>query len=162
MAPNDQPRTEITNAATGMERRLVVRILNHWRALAGERPFPSFSDLRPEAIPDMWPHCFVLDVEGHGGDPIIRWVGAEISRLSETPFEGCRISSLAKATLLAQATRYAGNVLARKVPISLGGEVEDSTDAVVKYRSVLLPMSDDGKTISGLLGAFNFRRFRAS
>jgi len=161
MAPNDQPRETTANAASGIERRLVVRMLNHWRALAGERPFPSFFDLRPETIPDMWPYCFVLDVAGHGEDPVIRYAGSEIARLSPFPLEGRNVSELPGDSLLARATNYVETALARSVPISLGGEFADGEAGVIKYRSILLPMSDDGLAVSGLLGAFNFRRFHA-
>jgi len=41
------------DAPQGMERRLVLRLLTHWRDLAGEREYPSFSGLDPTAIPEI-------------------------------------------------------------------------------------------------------------
>ena len=50
-----------------VERRLVLRLLGYWRPLCEDREFSSLSDVDPAQIPDMWPHCFVLDVVGDAG-----------------------------------------------------------------------------------------------
>ncbi len=63
------------DAPNGMERRLVLRLLSHWRELVGERQYPSFSELDPESIPDIWSYSFVLDIAGHADDPIFRVAG---------------------------------------------------------------------------------------
>jgi hypothetical protein len=43
------------------------------------------------------------------------------------------------------------------VPISRGGEFIKYDGMKVLYRSIILPMSDDGSSVSGLLGAANCR-----
>ena len=60
-------------------------------------------------------------------------------------------------TLISVTVAYAGEVLRKKVPISRGGEFFKPDGVRVLYRSILLPMSDDGETVSGLLGAANCR-----
>jgi hypothetical protein len=59
--------------------------------------------------------------------------------------------------LAAKAVEYFGEVLEKGTPISRGGEFTKDNGTLVLYRSILLPMSDDGETISGLLGGANCR-----
>jgi hypothetical protein len=145
----------------GLERRLVLRLLHHWRDLSGERRFPSFEDVDPAQIPDMWPNCFVLDALGHRDDPVFRVVGDEIAKESRTGLVSLRISAVPKDSLMEQATSYLEEVMTKEVPISRGGQFVRDDGAHILYRSVLLPMSDDGETISGILGAANFRAVEA-
>ena len=79
-AGNDAPK--------GMERRLVLRLLTHWRELVGERDYPSFSELDPASIPDIWSYCFVLDIDGHLVVPFIplKWWFPYLPRIVFIPF----------------------------------------------------------------------------
>ena len=60
-------------------------------------------------------------------------------------------------SLIEQAASYYQEILDRGVPISRGGEFVKYDGMKVLYRSIILPMSDDGITVSGLLGAANCR-----
>ena len=52
-------------------------------------------------------------------------------------------------------------MLSREVPISRGGQFRKYDGTKVLFRSIILPMSDDGDTISGLLGAANCREVQS-
>ncbi len=52
---------------------------------------------------------------------------------------------------------FAQEVIAKQVPISRGGEFMRPGGGKGLYRGIILPMSDDGITVSGLLGAANGR-----
>jgi hypothetical protein len=156
--PADSERIEVTEALPkGLERRLVLRLLSYWRDLCGARTYPSFADIDPASIPDMWNWAFVLEVAGHDADPVLRHVGPSLAATASAPVIGLRLSSLPKETLICHAVSYVQAVIAKGVPISRGGEFMRDGNMRVLYRSILLPMSDDGATISGLLGAANCR-----
>ncbi len=141
----------------GIERRLVLRLLAHWRELCGERAFPSFADVDPGRMPDMWSDCFVLDFVGHAENPVFRTVGAELADRIDVDLVDKHVTDAPEKTLVSVAVSYAAEVLRKKVPISRGGEFFKPDGVRVLYRSILLPMSDDGETVSGLLGAANCR-----
>jgi hypothetical protein len=145
-----------TERPAGLERRLVFRLLSHWRALIAEGDFPSFADVDPSAMPDMWPFCFVLDTTRYADDPVVRIAQPGVAGLAGNVI-GKTVSELPDATLIAHACSYAQEVLRKRVPISRGGDFIRRDGMRVLYRSILLPMSDDGETIAGLLGAANFR-----
>ncbi len=60
-----------------------------------------------------------------------------------------------EGTLLEQAVGIYDEVLARKVPITRGGEFEHVQGGTVLYRSIILPLSEGQGTIDFLLGAAN-------
>lgn len=139
----------------GLERRVVLRLLSYWRDLCGEREFPSFAEIDPAQIPDLWAHCFVLEIAGHTEDPAFKSIGADLAEQAGFNLTGKRVTDLPEHTLIAAAVSYVDEVLRSKVPTCRGGEYLAPDGGRVHYRSILLPISDDGETISGLLGAVN-------
>jgi hypothetical protein len=105
----------------------------------------------------MWPSCFVLDAMGHMDDPVFRLVGDDIAREVRSSLVNQRMSALPKDTLIDHATSYLEEVMSKEVPISRGGQFVREDGVGILYRSILLPMSHDGESISGILGAANCR-----
>lgn len=156
--PADSEKIEVTEALPkGLERRLVLRLLSYWRDLCGARTYPSFADVDPASIPDIWTWALVVEVVGHEADPVFRHVGDSLAAFAPIPLVGLELSALPRETLVTHAVSYVQAVIAKGVPISRGGEFTRPGNIRVLYRSILLPMSDDGTTISGLLGAANCR-----
>jgi hypothetical protein len=142
------------DAPKGMERRLVLR---HWRELMGEREYPSFSELDPASIPDIWSYSFVLDIAGHADDPIFRVAGSNYTAYSPVDLRNLPVSHAPRDSLIEKSVAFAQEVVTKQVPISRGGEFVKPDGVKVLYRGIILPMSDDGVTVSGLLGAANCR-----
>ena len=159
---DDGSKSDATEAAavsspSGMERRLVLRLLAYWRDLCGDRTYPSFDQVDPLEIPEIWDNCFVLDLQGHEDDAVIRAIGERLAETSPVDLVNLRLSELPQDTLIEQATGYVREVVRKRVPISRGGEFTKYDGTTVLFRSVILPMSDDGETLCGLLGAANCR-----
>ena len=152
---NSHPDT--TDAPQGMERRMVLRLLAHWRAWQDDDGFPSFACVDPAEIAEIWSNCFVLDFLGHEDNPVIRMVGEELAAYMPRAVVNGHLSDVPAGTLIEHAASYYEEVLRRGVPISRGGEFRKYNGRHVLYRSIILPMSDDGRRISGLLGAANCR-----
>lgn len=144
----------------GMERRLVLRLLGYWRDIRGDESYPTFADVDPSAIPDIWPHCFVLETGGTDEIPVFRAVGDEIAKHFPGVIVGRRVSEITKQSLFSVTIDYLDQVLTKGVPISHGGEFYQDDGTKILYRSIVLPMSDDGETISGLLCAANCREVK--
>lgn len=156
--PQGTERTKITEEMPkGMERRLVLRLLAHWRTLCDDRQYPSFAEVDPRAIQDMWDHCFVLEILQDGSEPHYRAVGDVLATYVDRSLIGQPISTVPRKSLPGEAISFLEEVLRKGVPISRGDEYFKDDGTKVLYRSILLPMSDDGETISGILGAVNCR-----
>ncbi|NQU70397.1 MAG: PAS domain-containing protein, partial [Rhodospirillales bacterium] len=139
-----------------------LRLLTHWRDLvardlAGERDYPSFSELDPDSIPDIWENAFVLDISGHTEDPLFRLVGSKIAGYSPFDLRNLPVSQAPRDSLVEKSVAFVQEVISREVPISRGGEFLKPDGVRVLYRGIILPMSDDGITVSGLFGAANCR-----
>lgn len=156
--PDGTVQTEITEELPqGMERRLVLRLLAHWRSLCDDRDYPSFFDLDPSVIPEMWANCFVLEVFENGHEPHFRAMGDILAAHVDFSLINQPISTAPEKSLPCVAVSFLEEVLRKGVPISRGDEFFKDDGTKVLYRSILLPMSDDGDTVNGILGAVNCR-----
>ena len=151
------PGAPASEAPAGIERRMVFRLLSYWRGLATDNSPPSLDLVKPEDIPDIWPDCYVLDPIGQQHDPIFRFVGTELSSHVSKDLVGHQISEVPENTLVQMAVRYVPEVLRKGVPISRGGEFIRDDGSRILYRSIVLPMSEDGAALRFLLGAANCR-----
>ena len=142
----------------GIERRLVLRLLGHWRGLCGERKMPAFSEFNPTDIPDIWPHSFLLENTGTERGYIFRAVGDQMDSLPSGSLVGQPVTAAPADTLPSLALAYLDEMLDKGVPVSRGGEFSDSSGSRVLYRSVLLPIGDEANAIQGILGAANCRK----
>jgi hypothetical protein len=161
--PDGVSRTEITEELPqGMERRLVLRLLSHWRILCDDRDYPSFFEVDPSAIPEMWENCFVLEIFEDGDEPRFRAMGEKLAAHVDFSLIDQPISTAPMKTLPGVAISFLDEVLRKGVPISRGDEFFKDDGTKVLFRSILLPVSDDGETISGILGAVNCREVSES
>lgn len=152
----------MTEETSPMERRLVIRLLKYWRSLSDGERLPAQSTIDPQAIPDMWPNCAVLDVSGKETDPEFIYVGTALSQAAGIEMAGRKLSQTPADTLVSNGFSYFGQVLAKKVPITFGGEFVSPRGLKVLYRSIIVPLADDGEHINRLLGAANCREVTQS
>lgn len=156
--PAETERSEIgEELPQGMERRLVLRLLAHWRELCADNDFPSFADVEPSNIPDMWSHCFVIEIFEDDSEPVFRAMGDDLAATIDYSLIDQGITAAQERTLPAVAITFLPEALRKGVPVSRGDEYFKPDGTQVLYRSILLPMSDDGDSISGILGAVNCR-----
>lgn len=120
---------------------------------------PQLSDVDGGKIPEMWGHCFLLKVGAT--EPVFSYVGIHHTALLPTDVSGKPVSSAGANTLIGQAASYYRQVLGRGIPITLGGQFVNAADRTVLYRSILLPLGDEGGKITALLGGANCRELLA-
>lgn len=140
-----------------MERRLVLRLLKYWRDIGGDERFPAAADIDTNQIADMWQHCALLEVAGHEHDPVIGYIGTALADGAASSLEGQPLTAASNGTLAAHAMSYYSQVLTKKVPITYGGEFVDKAGNKVLYRSIVLPLADNGSSVDRLLCAANCR-----
>ncbi len=136
------------------ERRLVLRILDYWAYLRGERDFPAMAQVNPQDLADDWKHCVLIDIASVPESWSFSHIGGGYDIPGSETMSGVKWTDWDRGTFLGLTTSYIGKVLERRVPISNSGEADEG-ERVFRYRSVLLPLSDDGHLISGILGAAN-------
>ena len=138
------------------ERRLVLRLMAYWDDLRGERAYPRADEIDPAAIGDDWPFCCVLALAEPLQCSTFEYVGLELLGAGRPAAGELRLEVVPEDALLRPALGYLSRVLERRVPMSLGGEAR-LTEGPALFRSILLPLSDDGHAIDRVLGAANAR-----
>ncbi len=142
----------------GIERRMVHRLLVHWRDAQGDGAFPTLDAVLKRDLGDIELSIFVLRVADGEGEPVFERVGGSFAGEMPSDITGQPVSAVPAGTLLAQAVGGYRKALSKKVPITDGGEFSHVRGGTVFYRSILLPLSEGGDTIEFLLGAANRRK----
>lgn len=146
------PEQTADGSVQGVERRLVYRIMRYWQKQCGSRQYPSLSDIDPEAIADMWPSCFVLEMNNSTEAPYFHYLGKSLAKYSGVFLGGEKDWSL---TLLDKATERLRDAVDHRQPVMLEDEIVRYDGTRLLFRSILMPLSDDGENINYLLGAAN-------
>jgi hypothetical protein len=141
------------------ERRLVSRVLHYWHDSAKGRRCPSASQIDPALVGDDWANCAViwLDPELERSTFIV--VGANLLPPRHDAVDGEPIAACPAHSLLAVLVKYLARFQPNGGPLSVSGTAMHGTGPVL-FRSVLLPLSEDGTHIDSVLGAANFRELR--
>ena len=134
------------------QKRLVGKLLSYWEEKRGARAWPALADIDPEEISELWPHCFILDVANFRDFPYFHYLGPRLARYSGIFLSGRYDWS---RTLLKKSVCHYKEALERSAPVLLEEELTQYDNAKLLFRSILLPLSDDGDTINFLLGAAN-------
>ncbi len=134
------------------ERRLVGRLLAYWHHLCEGRDFPALVDIDPAQIGDDWRWSFILDTAAYREIPNFSYIGPDIAKYSGIYLSG---QDSFTSTILDLATHRLSRVFAEGCPLLIEDDVVRFDGKRLMFRAVLLPLSDDGKTINFVMGAAN-------
>lgn len=134
------------------ERRLSRRILQYWLDKCGDRDFPRLSDIDPEDLRGDWHWCFVIDQLTEHPFPIFSYMGAEVGKYSRILLSGHDDWS---KSILDKATIHYGQVIEKRDAVLVEETLQRFDGNEIAFRAVLLPLSEDGRTITQILGAAN-------
>jgi hypothetical protein len=137
------------------EMRLTMRVLRYWRDIAGKRAFPRVTDLDARELGEDWQNCLLIKLRSPLERSFLSYIGSGL-RVPGGPAEGTALAQCSPDTIVARATSFASRVLQQRVPVSMGGSATQLS-GVILYRSILAPLSEDGRTIDTILGAANYR-----
>ncbi|MEH6630385.1 MAG: PAS domain-containing protein [Halopseudomonas aestusnigri] len=142
---------------SGIERRLVFRLLDYWERKKEGRKMPCMDDILSSELADDWDWCFLISLGDEGENAVFTHVGSLIYPTERGDLRGIEVSNCPEETLIKQATAFMPRVLELGVPVSIGGECEDGGDTLL-YRSTLMPLSSDDVFVDALFGGANCRK----
>ncbi|MEQ8369098.1 MAG: PAS domain-containing protein [Alphaproteobacteria bacterium] len=148
----DRRRPGPPHAGPAQERRLTYRLMTYWQTRAGQRDWPALNDIEPAAIADLWPHCFVIRRFGNNSFPYFHYLGSALRTYSGIYLSG-RFDWT--QTLLDKAVRDFRRVFDEGAPLLHEDSLTRFDGGRLLFRSVLLPLSDDGRSVDFVLGAAN-------
>jgi hypothetical protein len=130
------------------ERRLVWRVLRHWKEIADGGRFPRRGEIESWIQSEDGPDCLLIAVETPVELSYFVAVGVNLAVAL------CPTDTL--AGLLLSRTRQVVSA-GRGLMIEGGATLRG---AGILYRGVLLPLSEDGIAVHHVLGATNYRSLR--
>lgn len=142
--------------APQQERRLTTRVHNVWKKVAGSSSFPRRSQIDPTEFGTDWAHCLLIDLDQVPARSRFSYVGNALRDPTWPTFDRQSVSECLEGSLLELVTRHISRVAVSKKPIIFGGAATHD-DAKILYRTVLLPLSETGERVDGLLGAISYR-----
>jgi len=142
------------------ERRLTARVHAVWKKLAGAG-LPRRSQIDPADFGLDWPNCLMIDVDQAPQRSRFSYVGIALRDPTWPTFDRQCISECLDGSLLELVTRHIQRVAVTRNPISFGGSAIHDEVSIL-YRTVLLPMSETGERVDGVLGAISFREVTLS
>jgi hypothetical protein len=141
--------------------RINEKLLQYWQSLSHENGLPAESEIDPDAIPEIWPYCFLVqadkkDTRGYTysmmGEELVHacgddWTGKEVCEALLFPHP---------PSLLLTFDR----VVALREPHLDEGEFHNAHGVLVKYRSCVAPLSRaGGNDVAYILGAMRWKAY---
>ncbi len=138
--------------ATVTDLRLVQRTLAHWQEWRLGSEFPRRGDIDEDVFGDDWKDCFILDCQEDHPFPVFERIGSSLAKFSGIFLSG---ASDWTETLLDKATSHVDEVFETRDAVLIEEVLKRYDGERLAFRCILLPLSDDGVTITHVLGSAN-------
>jgi len=142
---------------TEMESRLTTRLIKYWKSLKGIHNVPLEKNIDNTAIADLWDYCFILRVKEIKDEIDYRYdyIGKNIKNAYMKDLsEGDNILINLEASGLHD--KYM-ELIRLKRPIENQGTYINNNDKIIKFRQCMIPFSSDGKNVTTIIGAMNYK-----
>jgi hypothetical protein len=136
------------------DRRLTMQLMGLWRGLRATDGCPRRETFLAAVPPELLEDCFVAVPTVEGG--ALCRIGGRIGYLSGVAGDSCPVRDLPPGTLLWVVTRDVREAVARATPVVSDGEFQAHGRRVL-YRSILLPLADDGGEVDRVFGGARCR-----
>lgn len=132
--------------------RLVQRVLARWQDWRFDREFPMRSDIQPIDFGADWENCFILDRTGEHPFPVFETLGRELAKFSGIFLSGANDWSQG---LIDKAVGHINEVHSLRDAVLVEDKLARFDGEEFAFRCILLPLSEDGRNITHILGAAN-------
>ncbi len=140
---------------TGAEQRLTFRLLSYWNRIRADRDFPSLADVNINEITEMWHFTFTIALR-EDGQHEFHYFGPELINIIGEDFTGENVEEAMDGELLGNLIGFFPKVIEQRSPVSESSHFY-SEGREIRYRSLIVPLSSDGKNIDFLVGTTNYK-----
>jgi len=142
---------------TETESRLTSRLIKYWKSLKGINNVPLEKNIDNTLISDLWDNCFILRVHeiNRSIDYRYDYIGKNICEAyTKDLSRGDNILINLEASGLHE--KYI-EIIRLKRPIEHQGTYINNNDKIIKFRQCMIPFSSDGKNVTTIIGAMNYK-----
>ena len=151
----DRPPASFPIADAPIDSRLTVRVLEVWKKLAADG-LPRRSQIDPKEFEPDWSNCFMIDLDPELSKSRFSYIGDSLSRFAPAKTERQYLSDCPEGTLRALLAPRIERVVEKREPTNSAGSAQHG-GSVILYRTALLPLSETGDQVDGILAAFIYR-----
>jgi hypothetical protein len=128
-----------------------------WRELAGSRFAPSRKEIAPDSFKAVLDSIFLIDVIDDGADFRFVLAGERIVEFMGGRHAGKLVSKLPSSPFFERMTRLLQRCIHTKRPVAVGPiRTVRGGREYLETEVVFLPLSDNGMSVTGLMGAVHF------
>ena len=138
----------------------IKQVVAHWHDVRGQRAMPSWSDLKPSRIAAHLSNVWSFRYDAGTDDFYGRLVGERIGRLVGKDFRGLPLAEAYPPDAIGWVTRVFKRVVSEPALYGHMGVMFKQMELPGGGERVILPLSSDGCSADGLLGATVFANMR--
>jgi hypothetical protein len=144
------------------ERRLTGRALLYWWTLKGDGAFPRHSALPLDSEEvkrgeGLWPNIFTVALKNPIEASTFAYCGEAVAEICNGQPTGRIIAQSLPSPVWDKLSSLFETTKSAMKPLTASGRFATGNDRVALYRTIILPLSEDGASIDHLLGAFSFK-----
>lgn len=132
-------------------------VARHWREICDENQLPCWNDIRPFAIKNHLGMVWCYDYDSVEDDFIGRLAGHKITRLSDKPFKGARLSKLRPNDKYPRSLIRARRVVHEPALYRGQGLVYKTEGGIGWGERIVMPLRREGTCPAGIFGATEFQ-----
>ena len=139
-----------------VENRLVGKALKFWETVRRDRELPSAADLDHDGCPFGTDEIMVIQIGRTENDDRVVTAGANVTRALGRDPTGMPALDALPSSIDMGLSFCRASVNLRK-PMADVGRFFNKMGEEILYRSILLPVSDDGETVDRVVSAFSYK-----
>jgi hypothetical protein len=136
----------------------LARAHEAWQQLAASRFAPARKEIVPSRFKEILNSIFLVDVVDGGADFRLALAGDRVLQFLGSEFKvGKLLTQISRSPFQERSILLFRRCVSTKAPVGLGPvrTLHDARD-YLDIEAVIMPLSDDGSSVTGLLGAVHF------
>ena len=149
-----------TTPSAPIRSRALQHLVDWWLAARGERLMPALTDVNPVEIPKVLTRIWLCDYLPESGRIRYRLAGDEINDFWGFSLAGRHLDEVVPAERLASAVHKCRLAIELPAIVTVASCLSLTDEITRRGERVILPLSNDGRTVNALLGATERDWFR--
>lgn len=135
----------------------LAAVARQWNEARGKKSMPNWADLSDLGLSSAARQMWGFDYDPRTKDFVGRMAGSRLRRWIGEDFVGRRLADLHPQDVFQECRLILANVVTPPLLARTSGRLFTVDDITVTGERIMLPMADDGRTASGVLGASDYR-----
>ncbi len=142
--------------SSGEEQRLTFRLLSYWNRIRADKKFPALSDVNIQEILELWHFTFTIDVREE--EHKFFYFGPKLASVFGHDYTGEYLNDAMDDIIVNNTIGFYEKIMDSQEP-AMEAASFFSEGREVRYRSIIVPFSNNGVDIDYLVGTTNYKIF---